>query len=107
MKPDAETIRDVILRFVEKCATREDKSVLVLWSKDREENFVPQEGGLRLHQDSVEFIDTDGTPTVLPFSSIARIEIDENDTHVESPLPSSEIDGSTCNVVKFPKNRES
>ncbi len=81
VQPDVETIRDVIARLVEKCATSNGRSVLVVWSIDRpEESFVPRGEGFQLHQDSVEFIDTDGTLTVLPFSRIARIEIDEDDT---------------------------
>lgn len=78
LNSDDESFRDVIARHVKECAASNGKRVLVLWSIDREENFVPQNEGLRLHQDSLEFIDTDGTRTVLPFSRIARIEIDED-----------------------------
>ena len=45
-----------------------------------EESLVPRGEGFQLHQDSVEFIDTDGTLTGLPFSRIARSDIDEDDT---------------------------
>ena len=96
----------MIARYVEKCATSKGKSVLVVWSIDRAENFVPQYEGLCLHPDSVEFIDTDGTPTVLPFSRVARIEIDEDDTHPRLPPPRIEIEDGTGKVVQFPKNRE-
>ena len=97
MKPDAETIRDVIARFVARCASS-GKSVLVVWSKDRKNPFVPQEEGLRLHQDSIEFVDEDGTPTALPYSSIARIELDEDDVLAKSatiaPFPKQPEDGA-------------
>jgi hypothetical protein len=106
VKPGAETIRDVIARYVEKCATSEGKSVLLIWSIDREGNFVPQDEGLRLHQDSVEFIDTDGTQTCLPFSRIARIEIDEDDTQPILPTTRIEIGDDSGKVVQFPKKRE-
>lgn len=104
MKLSVETIRDVIARYVEQCAKSNGKRVLVVWSIDREENFVPQYEGLRLHQDSVEFIDADGTPTVLPFSRIARVEIDEDDT--EPVSATGRIEDGTGKVVQFPKNRE-
>jgi hypothetical protein len=80
VQSDVEPIRDVVARLIERCATSDGRSVLVVWSIDSEESFVPQQEGLQLHQDSLEFTDTDGTPTVLPFSRIARIEIDEDDT---------------------------
>lgn len=103
MKLSAETIRDVISRCAETCATSKGKSVLVLWSIDREENFVPEYDGLRLHQDSIEFIDADGTPTVLPLSRIARIEIDIEDTKPVSPTPRTKNKDGASKVVQFRK----
>jgi hypothetical protein len=69
---DSETIRDVISRAVQ------SKGILVLYPIDQPtERFVPGED-VRLHQDSVEFIDADGTQVVLPFSRIAKIEIEQD-----------------------------
>jgi hypothetical protein len=103
VKLSSETIRDVIARCVETCATSKRKSVLVLWSIDREENFVPEDEGLCLHQDSIEFIDTDGTPTVLPLSRIARIEIDIEDSKPVLPTPGTENKDAASKVVQFRK----
>jgi hypothetical protein len=103
VKLSSETIRDVIARCLETCATSNGKSVLVVWSIDREENFVPEYEGLRLHHDSLEFIDTDGTPTVLPFSRIARIEIDIEYTDPRLPPPEIKIEDGTGKVVRFRK----
>jgi hypothetical protein len=48
---------------------------------DRRERYVPREEGLRLGQDSIEFIDTDGTKEVLLFSqNCERRNRDEDDT---------------------------
>jgi hypothetical protein len=52
---------------------------------------------------SVEFIDTDGRPTVLP---LARIEIDEEGTSPHPVLPPRiAIENGTAKVVKFPRKR--
>ena len=59
---------------------------------------MPEHEGLRLHQDTFEFIDADGTYTVLPFSSIARIEIDEE---FVLPVPKIQDDDGTTKVVRF------
>jgi hypothetical protein len=68
---DEETIPEVISRLAR------STGILVLYSIDLPtERFVPQED-VRLHRDSVEFIDNDGAHVVLPFSRIARIEIEE------------------------------
>lgn len=69
---DAESISEVILRAAQSAG------ILVIYSIDNPtEAFVP-EGDLRLHLDSVEFVDTDGAHLILPFSRIARIQIEEN-----------------------------
>jgi len=103
MKPGNDTIRDMISRFIKACTTSDGKRVLVFWSKDRADNFVPQDGSLRLHVDSVEFIDEDGTHTVLSFSSIARIEIDEDDLTGEVPSPKIDFSNFGPNVVPLPR----
>jgi hypothetical protein len=105
VKPNVETMRDAVARVIAEYAAGDHKSVLVMWAKDREENFVPQEKGLQLHQDTVEFIDTDGAPTVLPFSMIARIEIHEGDTYPETRPPRIGVEDGAGEVVQFPKKR--
>lgn len=69
---DGESISDVIIRAAQSAG------VLVLYPiDDPTECFVP-EGDMRLHLDSVEFVDTNGAHVILPFSRIARIQIEEN-----------------------------
>jgi hypothetical protein len=112
VKLSPETIRDVLTWHVEDCNSN-GKSIVVLWPIDRildkdgvEEPLVPLYEGLLLHQDSVEFVDSNGTLTVLPFSRIARIEIDIEDAEPASPTPrpKNKIGGSRlCNFVRSSK----
>ncbi|WP_439399449.1 hypothetical protein ACRQ5Q_18880 [Bradyrhizobium sp. PMVTL-01] len=104
-EPVPESIREVLARLIQKCAASAGKCVLVLTAKEREDTFVPKEDGLLLHQDSLEFIDADGAHTVLPFASIALIEVDEDDeVYEENVVPKA--DAHTGEVIRFPRRSE-
>jgi hypothetical protein len=103
---DGEAIGKMIAKSAERCTASDGKLLLVMFTRDDNQCFLPLlEKGLRVHQDSVEFVDSADGELTLPFSRIARIEIDNKDDW-EFPMGKFAAEPGKNNLTPFRKPRE-
>ena len=104
---NGETIEELITRSAARCATSNGKLLLVLWTKDSNECFLPLiDKGLQLHHGTVEFTDSDDGLMTLPFSRIGKVEID-NEENWQFPTAKFRNEPGADNVRRFRKPSES